>query len=371
MQALTYELPVDRIAVEPLPSRDQSKLLVYDHGVISDAVFQDIAQYIPRGALIVRNISKVIPARIELPGSEVFLLKPVLVSYEEALNSSNDCEWFVMVRNPKKLVDAPVEIGGISIFVSRSLDTYRARFRWDGEDLFREILERIGSMPLPPYMNRLAHESDKERYQTVFANTVGSVAAPTASLHMTPEVERSLRSREVEFADVVLHVGLGTFLPIKGALEEHKMHSEQFSISHESLQKITKALEEGRLIIPMGTTAFRVIESLVWYEDSLSISQYQWKGKQVDVQSVYRMLANLEVNLSGETSIFCDRNYKPQVASGLITNFHQPGSTLLELVSACIGDGWREVYEHALHHDYRFLSYGDCSLFIFRELSTG
>lgn len=357
-----YQLPQEKIATEPLPRRDDSKLLVYRDGEISDAIYRNLSEYLSPGTVLVRNTSRVLPARIAVGGGEVFLVSPAgNSSYEFELGRFGASHWRVMIG---KISPGVYDIGSVRITISPSDSTrqYRADFLWPDDRTFSEVLESIGTTPLPPYMNREAVDADSDRYQTVFANAVGSVAAPTAGLHMTPRVLQSLVEKGVQIVDVVLHVGLGTFLPVKGDITEHQMHSEYFEVPRDTYKAITAARVQGKPVVALGTTAFRTLESLPWATlkgDHTVTDQWTWKDPEQqnrDWQGPMDAYFGAHEILVGTTRLMAVPGYEPRIVDGLLTNFHQPDSTLIQLVAAFIGDDWKRVYQHALDNNYRFLS---------------
>ncbi|MCL2414605.1 MAG: tRNA preQ1(34) S-adenosylmethionine ribosyltransferase-isomerase QueA [Bacteroidales bacterium] len=378
-----YNLPEERIALYPLPERDASKLLVYKNGQISETVFKNIANQIPENALLVFNDTKVIHARIVThtpTGSriEIFCLEPIQpVDAQLMFQQKNRCIWKCFVGGNRKWkngilqieIDSKIKNQKSKIVVTRGKqvdDAWEIIFEWTGDMTFAEILDAIGKIPLPPYIDREAEESDEDRYQTIFAKEKGSVAAPTASLHFTEDVMKSLEKRNIKTATLTLHVGAGTFKPVTSeVIGDHLMHDEKVIVSQECLQKILKAKSENRPIIAVGTTSLRSLESLYWLEESANHVE-QWTP--YEVQGVHenhltpRTSHLASKNLSFSTSLMINPGYEFKVANGIITNFHQPKSTLLLLISAIVGDDWRKIYDYALSHDFRFLSYGDSSL---------
>jgi len=379
-----YELPEERIAQQAAEPRDSSKLLLYQKGRIQDHVFNHLPELLPGNASLFFNDAKVIPARIFLQNGhgakiEVFLLQPHQKDYVSAVNAVNYTEWICLIGNKKKW--KPEEILSVDIYSTtvqiQQLDAQVLSFTWKGSTPFVELLGHMGTMPLPPYIKHLANKSDEKRYQTVYSKTPGSVAAPTAGLHFTEEVMRNIQNRQIPSAFVTLHVSAGTFLPVKtdNALE-HVMHKEIFSIHIEALQYLRRAEK----IIAVGTTSCRVLESLYWcavnlqnhLPDPFEISQFAATDHHshlpdnktaVDLLIRYCEEKGIE-EIHGETSIMITPGYTFRFVEGLITNFHQPKSTLLLLISAFIGENWKIIYEHALKNNYRFLSYGDSSLLL-------
>lgn len=390
----SYTLPDERIARYPLPQRDASRLLRYSSGQIADAQFCDLPQYLPEGSVLVRNNSKVIRARILMhkpTGAriEVFCLEPLSPSsYELSLSSTQGCSWRCMLGNARRwaigsTLEQTIERMGQSDLVLRALRIGQAEvsFSWSDEALsFAELLELMGVLPIPPYLNRETEERDLSTYQTVYAQKQGSVAAPTAGLHFTPEVEAQVLERGAEIIDLTLHVGAGTFRPVSAEqIGAHDMHQEYISLSLTTLERLRASL--GR-IIAVGTTSVRTLESLYWLgvrllregdlpEAELSIDQWlpyeqasDWRVEETfDALMAYMQVRGMDT-LNFPTSILIAPGYRFRVVCGLITNFHQPHSTLLLLIAALLGEDWRRVYDHALQGGYRFLSYGDSSLLL-------
>lgn len=385
----TYELPNDRIAQHALSERDASKLLVYRDGGISDRVFRELPEMLPAGSLLVLNDTRVVNARLLFrltTGAriEVFCLEPANgKSAEQAFAERGTATWNATVGNSKrwKAGETLTLQQGEVILVAKRLEPQVVQFEWSPHDLtFSEVLQSLGHVPLPPYMKRPDAEEDKERYNTVFAEHQGSVAAPTASLHFSPAVLEGLKAADIRTTALTLHVGAGTFLPVKSAhMAEHTMHSEQVRIPLEALGTLRSQLDQGP-IIPVGTTALRTVESIYWHGvmilqgragEELSIDQWEpYAHSAASLPSTKEALdavlvalrAADESRLEGSTRLLIAPGYTFRFADALITNFHQPGSTLLLLVAALLGPEWRTVYDHALSKVYRFLSYGDASL---------
>lgn len=385
----TYELPPARIAQHPLAERDASKLLAFRDGRIRDRQFRDLADELPGNALLVLNDTRVVHARLAFRRATGALIECMVLSpaesrpMEQALNDASGTRWWCMLGNAKrwKGEELVLEKAGHSLSMRKAGEQNREfliEFHWAGEGNFLEQLGRFGSVPLPPYMRRAAEATDDARYNTVFAEHPGSVAAPTASLHFTPKVLESLARKGIRNAHVTLHVGAGTFLPVKSAtMQHHHMHSEQVRIPRSTVEGLLAQLGMGP-VIPVGTTAMRTIESLYWFGADLAnganpvqLAVDQWRpysGKpEVPVKDALQaVLAWLDRHhieaVAGHTTLLIAPGYRFRLSDALITNFHQPRSTLLLLVASLIGKQWREVYDHALKHDYRFLSYGDSSL---------
>jgi S-adenosylmethionine:tRNA ribosyltransferase-isomerase len=393
-----YDLPEHRIARYPLEQRDASKLLVLKQNHLSQTVFNRIGDHLPANALLVLNETKVVQARLRFhtkngAAVELFVLEPADVSmdFQLAYAQTSPVTWNCLVGNSKRwnqgLLVKSITIKGQSIDLEaeriKKKDGYSViRFSWSEPQLsFAELLDAAGETPLPPYLNRKAEPDDKTRYQTVFARMEGSVAAPTASLHFTDALLADLQKQGVEFEKLILHVGAGTFKPVSAAqIGEHQMHAEQIQVSRQVLQNLLQSI--NRPVIPVGTTAMRTLESLYWfglmlYEDGLSKRDFnldQWFPYQNHpvlpsvVASLSRLIAYLDhhalESFKATTALMIAPGYKIKMVNGLITNFHQPKSTLLLLVAALIGEQWKTAYQYALEHDFRFLSYGDaCLLF--------
>ena len=389
-----YPLPDERIAKYPLAERDTSKLLVYRDGKVSEDRFYNVGEYIAPHSLLVYNNTKVIQARLEFHKAsgariEVFCLEPLAPhDYQLSLGSTSGCTWKCMVGNAKKWHGESLEFRVLISFGERSEgmesleitlraykeqtlgNTYAVRFEWDGENVsFAEILDAVGELPIPPYLNRKTEESDKRTYQTVYSRIKGSVAAPTAGLHFTENVLNDLRSRGIETEEVTLHVGAGTFLPVKTAnANEHVMHTEIIAVPQKAIEHILHNL--GR-IVAVGTTSMRTLESLYFMGCSRSahVSQFEPYEKESTLSAQEALQSLLEwmdatgqETLHAETQIMIKPGYQFHIVDQLITNFHQPQSTLLLLVSAFVGGDWKTIYDYALSHDFRFLSYGDSSI---------
>jgi S-adenosylmethionine:tRNA ribosyltransferase-isomerase len=393
----TYELPADRIANYPLAERDRSRLLIYTAGAIREDIYRNIAGYLPAGSLLVFNNTKVVEARIlfQKPTGaqiELFCLEPV-DEYGEmasALARTSGVRWKCLIGGAskwKKGVVLQKKIGELVLearYAEKSGESFVIAFSWTPMELtFAEVLHRMGNIPLPPYIHRPAEESDSLRYQTVYAQHDGSVAAPTAGLHFTEAIFAALDERRVRRGFVTLHVGAGTFLPVKTAtLGEHPMHIEFFDVSRQFILDLRETLRGGNPVIAVGTTSARTLESLYWLGvgrdgpgaggDELIVRQWDaYEGKDGGVSAMValsRLLDRMEQKgierLVTTTQLLIMPGYVWRIVGGLITNFHQPESTLLLLVASLIGDDWRRVYQYALENGFRFLSYGDgCLLF--------
>jgi len=388
IEDFTYALPAERIAQHPLAERDASKLLVYRNGTITDDRFSSLASHLPEGTLWVLNDTRVVKARIVFHRSTGARIECMVLEPEDgrpmelALQDRGRTRWWCMVGNAKRWAGETLVSGEGAGRLNAERKAQRdgehlVEFTWEGGSTFTEILAQRGHVPLPPYMKRSEDVDDPVRYNTVFAEHDGSVAAPTASLHFTPEVLRSLSERPVEMAKVTLHVGAGTFLPVKAErMEGHAMHTEQLRVSRATVELLREAVGMTP-IVPVGTTALRTIESVCWFGDDLlaglapeEVSVAQWRPYEREPQETRASLEAVlrwmdqhrTVELTGRTAVIIAPGYRFRLADGLLTNFHQPGSTLLLLVAAFIGEDWRGVYAHAMAKGYRFLSYGDGSL---------
>ncbi|NBW36389.1 MAG: S-adenosylmethionine:tRNA ribosyltransferase-isomerase [Cytophagia bacterium] len=387
IQAYSYPLPEERIAKYPLPERDQSKLLIYKDGIIRHDHFKSIVREIPKDAMMVFNNTKVIPARLQFlkdtgASIELFLLNPIMPStlLIEAMQSKLKCEWHCTIGNLKRWSDNIIlkKVIGQHELHAKLVDREKqvVEFSWTGDLTFAEIISLSGETPLPPYLKRQAEVTDKERYQTVYSVHEGAVAAPTAGLHFTDGILQQLSEQGVEKLYVTLHVSAGTFQPVKteNALE-HNMHHEQIVVSKESLLSLGK--HQGP-IIPVGTTSMRTLETLYWIgvkiinklvdpffiDQDFAYQQYKIVPTTAEaMQAIVDHLTSQESDtLLANTAIYIHPGYQFKVCDGLVTNFHQPGSTLILLVAAFVGEDWKRIYDEALNSDYRFLSYGDSSL---------
>lgn len=396
-----YELDDERIAKYPLAQRDQSKLLIYDKGEISERHFYDIPSLIPEGALMVMNNTRVIQARLffyKETGArvEILVLEPAKpAEYQENFAQRGQTAWFCMVGGLKKwkqgALRAEVDIRGERVTITAERGeahgtSHWVDFRWNGEWTWSEVLEAMGELPIPPYLNRKTEESDKQTYQTVYSKIEGSVAAPTAGLHFTPQVLDELDRRGVEREEVTLHVGAGTFRPVKSAdIGGHDMHTEHIAVNRSTIEKL---IQHGGRAIAVGTTSVRTLESLYWMglramrgEEEMHVGQ--WEPYETELSTplslregagvgpLQALLSYMDAHeldtLHASTQIIIVPGYKYKIVERMITNFHQPQSTLLLLVSAFIGDDWHRVYDYALSHQFRFLSYGDSSILIPRS----
>lgn len=389
-----YPLPEERIAKFPLEQRDRSKLLVYRHREISDTQFYHLPELLPSNTLLVFNNTKVIHARLffrKPTGSmiEVFCLEPYQMPVAQSFEQRSSCTWTCFIGNNKKWKEGPLtrefEVDGKKYLLNAQRreavgNAWIVDFSWDGGASFAEVIDQAGVIPLPPYLNREAIQSDNERYQTVYAKHEGSVAAPTAGLHFTPEVFEQLQAKSIDTDFITLHVGAGTFKPVNtDTIGEHEMHIEKIEIARANIECIFNHF--GRPIIPVGTTSVRTIESVYWFgvklEDNPHLEEmhilqwdpYDLAEKALPAEKAYQNVLDWmdrqELDhLDGDTQLMIAPGYTYHVINGLITNFHQPKSTLLLLVSALIGDAWKECYRYALDNGFRFLSYGDSCLFL-------
>ena len=395
-----YELADERIAKFPLENRSSSKLLVYDNGSIAEERFSSIADNLPAGATLVFNNTRVVRARIVMHKAsgariEVFCLEPHNpADYERAFAMRSESEWSCIVGNLKKWKEGEV---GIDFEYRGEPHTLRAeitergtrehivKFRWSADCSFGELLEQLGRIPIPPYLNRESEEIDNTRYQTVYARYEGSVAAPTAGLHFTPELIDQMRERGFSFEEVTLHVGAGTFLPVKSEdAAEHPMHTEHFTVTRRTVEHL---LANCCSIVAVGTTSVRTLESLTalaWRirtagtpDTERVVGQWElydipaeFKGEEVlTTLRDYMQREGLEQLKAATQIMITPLGYRFRIVRYIVTNFHQPKSTLLLLVSAYVGEDWRRIYDYALEHDFRFLSYGDSSLLkVEREL---
>ncbi len=386
-----YELPSDRIAKYPLKDRDQSRLLVFNSGNLSEDCFKSISTHIPTNSLLVFNNTKVIKARLNFHKStgakiQIFCLEPHYpATIEDAFIQTRQVDWVCIVGNQKKWKDGIVYgnaiINGVNLEIAAEViqklnDGVIIRFCWDGLVPFANILESMGQTPIPPYLERESEEIDKERYQTIYSKHKGSVAAPTAGLHFSPHVLNSLSYQGIISTEITLHVGAGTFKPVKSkTIDDHEMHAEHFSVPLETLKQILK--HEGR-VIAVGTTSVRTLESLYYAGIKLITEKNcqlvgQWDGFNIKSeitlnQSIEAIINYLEKNnlkaFIASTAIIIVPGFEFKIVNGLITNFHQPKSTLLLLIAALIGENWKDVYKYAFNNNFRFLSYGDSSLLL-------
>lgn len=396
-----YPLPDEKIAKHPLAERDRSKLLFYQAGTILHQQFRELPGLLPAASMLVFNNTRVIPARMYFRKEtgaliEIFLLQPQapVTDIQQAMAVTGRCQWDCMIGNrkrwkPEQALLMELSIGGKQVQISaRQPDPASSvvEFEWQPAEInFAALVEAAGEIPLPPYLNRKAGPEDTERYQTVYSSQKGAVAAPTAGLHFTPQLLAQLKQQGFRTEQLTLHVGAGTFQPIKeNDLSRHPMHREQLVITEENLRHL---LEHTGPLISVGTTSMRTLESLYWYGVKLLLKDpqapffigkdecYQFQPAQLPTgrQSLAAVLAKIQQQaegiLRGETEIFIVPGYQFKLCQGLITNFHQPESTLMLLVAAFIGPDWKKVYQQALEQNYRFLSYGDSSLLLPSVLS--
>lgn len=394
IEAYDYPLPEDRIAKYPLPERDASKLLVLKNNEIQESQFRNVGEFLPKDALLVFNETKVIRARLQFrkdTGSriEIFCLEPEK-DYQVAFSAASPVRWKCLIGNAKRWKEGrlsmPLTVNGEAVTLyaeclSRNDQGAEIEFSWSPEGLsFASVLEAAGEIPLPPYLHRDAEPDDRDRYQTVFARYDGSVAAPTAGLHFTQPLIAQLREQGFRFDEVTLHVGAGTFRPVAtDTIGEHAMHSETIIIRKSLIESLLQQV--GKPIIPVGTTSTRTLESLYWIGIMLKEQGLELRPLHVEQWLPYADHAPSSApealqcvldymdqhgltRLEASTALMIAPSYKMRVITGLITNFHQPKSTLLLLVSALIGERWRNCYRFALDHGFRFLSYGDSCLFL-------
>ena len=393
-----YELPDERIAKFPMAERDHSKLLIYDKGQVGEDIFYHLPSHLPQGALMVYNNTKVIQARLHFRKDtgaliEIFLLEPAKpADYEQMFQQTERCSWLCLVGNQKKWKEGTltreieVKREKIQVKATRRGEHGTSQwidFEWSGGVSFAEILDVMGELPIPPYLNRETQESDKTTYQTVYSKIKGSVAAPTAGLHFTDRVLKDIDAHGIEREEVTLHVGAGTFKPVKSdTIGEHAMHTEYIAVRRHTLERLIAHNGEA---IAVGTTSVRTLESLYYMglkvmqnpdikEEELHVGQwepYEVQSSEFKVQSIESLQALLDwmgrhelTVLHSSTQIIIAPGYEYHIVKMLITNFHQPQSTLLLLVSAFVKGDWHKIYDYALAHDFRFLSYGDSSLLI-------
>ena len=393
----TYDLPDERIAKYPLAGRDQSKLLVWTNGLIRDHEFRNLPEFLPSKSLLIFNNTQVIRARLHFQKEtgakiEIFCLDPVEpTDYQLSFQTTKSCIWKCMIGNQKKwkgeCLKKTIRIGETEIeLCAEQTDPLNnkslIRFSWNNPEFeFSRIIESAGSLPIPPYLNRETEQSDLERYQTVYSKIKGSVAAPTAGLHFTERVFSHLTEEGHELAELTLHVGAGTFQPVKSeTISGHEMHAEHLYISRDFLKRL---INHSGKKIAVGTTSVRTLESLYWLGllahknpeiniSDLKVSQWEaYQSEELRISSVDALKALVDLldrnqtdYLSASTQIIIAPGYQFRIVDGLITNFHQPQSTLLLLISAYLGEDWRKIYNHALANNYRFLSYGDSNLYL-------
>lgn len=396
IQEFSYELPDERIARYPLAERDASKLLVYRKGEITESVYRNLAAALPSESLLVFNNTRVVEARLlfqkETGGIiEIFCLEPgdQYADITSAMLQKGKVYWKCLVGGAKKWKEGPLRMEIQSLVIeARKVEQHNDYFiielSWNNATLsFAELLHAAGSIPLPPYLNRKTEAADKERYQTIYAEQDGSVAAPTAGLHFTPHVFETLEQKNIHKAFVTLHVGAGTFKPVKAStMGEHEMHAEFIEVSAALIRELIRQYEQG--IIAVGTTSLRTLESLYWLGvkvmatpdiTAAALQLNQWEPYEIQEQNIPTTTA-LEAllqwieqqplqQLITKTQIIIAPGYRFRIISGLITNFHQPQSTLLLIVAAITGNDWKRIYNYAMENDFRFLSYGDgCLLWV-------
>ncbi|WP_278629566.1 S-adenosylmethionine:tRNA ribosyltransferase-isomerase [Parabacteroides goldsteinii] len=391
-----YSLPDERIAKFPLPKRDESKLLLYRDGKVSESVFKHITDYLPEGSLMVFNNTRVIQARLLFQRAtgaqiEVFCLDPAAPhDYELIFQQTEACNWICLIGNAKKwkepVLSREITVAGQTVRLSAEKvqsygETHHVRFSWDGGFSFAEVLDAAGELPIPPYLHRKTEESDLKTYQTVYSKIKGSVAAPTAGLHFTPEVLADLDAKGFGREELTLHVGAGTFKPVKSeTIEGHEMHTEYISVRRSTIERV---MQNFGKIIAVGTTSVRTLESLYYigvtlatHPDATSeeLVVRQWmpyedaNNRLTPTEALQNILDYLDKHqlntLITATQIIIAPGYEFKIVKGIVTNFHQPKSTLLLLISAFVKGDWKNIYDYALGHDFRFLSYGDSSLLL-------
>lgn len=391
-----YSLPDERIAKFPLPKRDESKLLLYRDGKVSESVFKHITDYLPEGSLMVFNNTRVIQARLLFQRAtgaqiEVFCLDPAAPhDYELIFQQTEACNWICLIGNAKKwkepVLFREITVAGQTVRLSAEKvqsygETHQIRFSWDGGFSFAEVLDAAGELPIPPYLHRKTEESDLKTYQTVYSKIKGSVAAPTAGLHFTPEVLADLDAKGFGREELTLHVGAGTFKPVKSeTIEGHEMHTEYISVRRSTIERV---MQNFGKIIAVGTTSVRTLESLYYigvtlatHPDATSeeLVVRQWmpyedaNNRLTPTEALQNILDYLDKHqlntLITATQIIIAPGYEFKIVKGIVTNFHQPKSTLLLLISAFVKGDWKNIYDYALGHDFRFLSYGDSSLLL-------
>ena len=398
----TYDLQAERIALHPLAERDASKLLVYKNGTIQEDIYKNIAEYLPTESLLIFNNTKVIKARIRFQKSsggviEIFCLEPfeAINEYSHVMNKKGSSTWKCMIGGVSKWKEDSLVrsyesgVGSFelnAVLLEKLSDAYLVQFSWTPTDLsFAEILEQCGDIPLPPYIKRKTEEADTERYQTIYAKDEGSVAAPTAGLHFTPAIFTTLAAKNIQIDFVTLHVGAGTFKPVKAAtMQEHEMHAEWIDVSAAMIENLVEQID--KTVVAVGTTSLRTLESLYWMGvktnlnpaiEQLHINQWEvyeatltnsnLSAKEALSSLLKWMKANNRDHLFTQSQILIAPGYHFKIAKAIVTNFHQPQSTLLLLVAAAIGKEWKKNYDYAMQNDFRFLSYGDGSLLFINQ----
>lgn len=385
-----YPLPDERIARYPVSPRDSSKLLVYQDEKISEEIYSNLPDLLPENSLLLFNHTRVVQARLKFPKNEtttieIFCLEPLEMDIQQAMQAQSSLRYKCLVGGARKWKQQFLHLqlhDGSTLTaekIERTSDAFVIEFTWDSDDHFAEILEKAGKTPLPPYLNRDAEELDKETYQTIFAKQDGSVAAPTAGLHFTENLLDALDKKGIDRQFITLHVGAGTFKPVSSEkVADHDMHYEEFFITKNLVEALLQKLDKA--IIPVGTTSLRALESMYWLGVKLLSKKteenyivHQWDPyENSDAPSPDRALQALldEMNaqnkntLTARTQLMIAPGYTHRICSGLLTNFHQPKSTLLLLVSSFVGAHWKTIYDYALAHDFRFLSYGDGCLIL-------
>lgn len=390
----SYELPEERIAKYPLPERDASKLLVYREGEIREGIYKNIDQFLPTQSMLVFNNTKVIQARLKFKNStgatiEIFCLEPAEENPEQAsaMNQQASVVWMCLVGKAAKWREKTIDLqlGDLTLTAERIAKiggTFKIKLSWQPANLtFAEVLSRTGEIPIPPYLKRKSEAVDQKRYQTIYAEHKGSVAAPTAGLHFTEAIFEKLDAKNINRDHVTLHVGAGTFKPVKSeTIADHDMHAEWIEVGRELLENLQNTLTTNHPIIAVGTTSLRTIESLYWMGvkakttpgatlNALEVMQWDPYELPQNVTSPDALTALLSwmsttstQQLVCKTQVILAPPYQLRLASALVTNFHQPQSTLLLLIACIVGDTWKTIYQHALDNDYRFLSYGDGSV---------
>ncbi|MFZ4428010.1 MAG: S-adenosylmethionine:tRNA ribosyltransferase-isomerase [Saprospiraceae bacterium] len=400
IEAYDYTLPEERIAKYPLEERDASRLLIHRDGLIHETEFRALPEWLEPGTVLVFNNTRVIHARMRFRTEqgadiEIFCLEPRLpADYRQSFAAMHSVTWKTLIGNNRKwkggtlCMQVLTPNGATTLYAERLAryeDAFEVQFSWEGDLAFGEVLHYAGLIPLPPYLHRESASVDEDRYQTVYAAEAGSVAAPTAGLHFTERVLEKLRQQGIQTVYLTLHVGAGTFKPVSnGPLANHHMHQEQWHITQETLEILRTAIEQGKTIISVGTTSMRVLESLFWAGMQLALSPDaglpahftigQWAPYQQNLPALrpeaalekllHAMRAGERNTLEGHTQLLIAPGYSLKITGGLITNFHQPKSTLLLLVAAIIGQRWKTVYQYAMENGFRFLSYGDSSLLL-------
>lgn len=398
IEDFTYDLPNEKIAYSPVIPRDSSKLLVFNNGEIKEGTYRNIADFLPKNSVLVFNNTKVIKSRIFFQNEngatiEIFLLEPFgeNINHETYFQKQESSLWTCLIGKAskwrEKILTKKVEISGQEILLSAELveklpDSYVVKLSWQpSENAVGEIIDAAGVTPLPPYIKRIADKNDEDTYQTVYSEHEGSVAAPTAGLHFTNRVLEDLKSKDIPTLFTTLHVGAGTFKPVKAdKMEDHHMHAEYMSITLDFLENILQNID--KTIIAVGTTSARTLESIFWMGNKIlnnpnidfkNLKVTQWEPYETEniidsKDSISAFIQWFKKNnldhISVETEIIIAPSYQYKIVKGLVTNFHQPQSTLLLLVSALIGDEWKKLYQYAFDNDFRFLSYGDGSLLL-------